>query len=83
LPEQIDSRIAEVLEAQRLDGALRRESLGPVFEAAGMIRACTATIRVLLDELDTNVALHLELLDTVLRTDQGNRWWEALEGERS
>lgn len=47
-----------------------------------MLRACCEAIRLLLDELDTSVALHLELLDAVLRTHHGNRWWEELEGER-
>ena len=78
----IDPQLTPLLEVHRSQSALRRESLGPVIEAAGMLRDCCETIRLLLDELDTSVALHLELLDAVLRTHCGNRWWEQLEGER-
>ena len=77
-----DPQVAALLEAHRFDAALRRDSLGPVIEAAGMLRTCSETIRLLLDELDKSVALHLELLDAVLRTHYGNRWWQELEGEQ-
>jgi hypothetical protein len=81
--KSIDSELASLLEAQRAEAVCRRESLGPVIEAAGMLRDCCKTIRLLLDDLDASVAVHLELLDAVLRTHYGNRWWEPLEGEGS
>jgi hypothetical protein len=79
----IDPQLTSLPEAHRSQRALRRESLGPVVETAGMLRDCCKTIRLLLDELYTRVAVHLELLDAVLRGRYGNRWWEQLEGERS
>lgn len=83
MSDHVDSRVAELLDAGRRDAALRRESLGPIVEAVAMVRACCETIRVLTQELDISVAVHLELLDAVLRTHYGNRWWEQLKGERS
>lgn len=83
MSDHVDSRIAGLLEAERQDAALRRQSLGPVVEAAWVVRSCCETIRLLAEEMETSVALHLELLDAVLRTHYGNRWWEQLEGERS
>jgi hypothetical protein len=83
LSDHVGSRIAGLLEAERREAALRRERLGPVVEAAWMVRACCETIRLLAEEMETSVAVHLELLDAVLRTHYGSRWWEQLEGERS
>lgn len=83
MSDQVDSRIAGLLEAERRDAALRRETLGPVVEAAWIVRACCEMIRLLAEEMETGVAVHLELLDAVLRTHDGNRWWEQLEGERT
>jgi hypothetical protein len=69
-----------MMEKQRVQAALRRESLGPLFEAAGHLRTCCETIRLLLDELGF-VAVHLELLDAVLRAQHGNRWWVELSAD--
>jgi hypothetical protein len=74
--------LAQLLEGQRRDAAQRRESLGPIIEAVGMLRACCQTIRLLLDEMEASVGVHLELLDAVLRAHDGSRWWERLEPER-
>ena len=59
---------------------MRYESLGPLFEAAGYVCACCEMVRLLLDELES-VPVHLELLDAVLRTRHGNRWWEHLQDD--
>lgn len=61
-----------------VEAALRRESLGPVVEAVGLLRACCETIRLLLEEMESTVGVHLELLDAVLRAHDGSRWWEQL-----
>ena len=82
MTELSDKAIRRLLEAQRSDAALRGESLGPIIEAAGTLRASCETVRLLLDEMESTVGVHLELLDAVLRTHQRNRWWEQLEGER-
>ena len=68
MSSEVDSRIAELLEAERRDAAVRRESLGPVVEAVSMVRSCCETIRLLAEEMEISVAVHLELLDAVLRT---------------
>ena len=73
-----DPPIAQLLEDQRREAALRRESLEPIVEAVGHLRACCETIRLLLDEMETGVGVHLELLDAVLRTQHGSRWWDQL-----
>ena len=71
----------EVLEELRADAASRRESLGSLVDAAGHLRACCDTIELLLQEINSAVGVHLELLDAVLRTRSGNRWWDELAGE--
>jgi hypothetical protein len=72
----------QLLEGYRSQAALHRESLGPLIEAAAMLRVCCETVRVLVDEMKSAVGVHLELLDAVPRTRYGNRWWEPLEGEQ-
>jgi hypothetical protein len=66
------------VEAQRREATLRRESLGPIIEAVGHLRACCDTLRVILDELEADVGVHLELLDHVLVNRDGSRWWDRL-----
>jgi hypothetical protein len=61
------------------DAAGRHESLGPIGEAAVAVRAYCETLRTLLDELEGGVAFHLELLDAVIRSQHGYRWWQQLE----
>lgn len=73
-----DASLAELLEAQRTDAGQRPQSLGPIVEAVGLLRASAEVIRTLLDELDSRVGVHLELLDMALRHQLGNRWWECL-----
>jgi hypothetical protein len=76
--ESLDEAATRLLEEQRREAALRRESLGPVVEAVGMLRACTDSIRLMLDEIDATVGVHLELLDHVLVSRHGSRWWDRL-----
>jgi hypothetical protein len=75
-----DPPLDQLLEEHRSEAALRRESLGPIVEAVGMLRACCDTIRLLLDEMEASVGVHLELVDAVLRARDGSRWWEQLHG---
>jgi hypothetical protein len=76
-----DTPLARLLEEQRLEAAQRRASLGPIVEAVGMLRACCETVRLLLDEMESSVGVHLELLDAVIRSRDGSRWWEQLTEE--
>jgi hypothetical protein len=78
MPNGHDVPLAKLLEHQRSDAAQRRASLGPIVEAVGMLRACGETIRLLLDEMESSVGVHLELLDAVIRSHAGSRWWEGL-----
>jgi hypothetical protein len=78
LPEFSKTPLEQILDEQRADAALRRESLGPIREAVGMLRAYCDTIRPLLDEMETSVGVHLELLDAVIRAREGSRWWDEL-----
>jgi hypothetical protein len=80
--DQADGGLAELLEGHRSQAAVRRESLGPLIEAATMLRACCETVRVLLDEMESAVGVHLELLDAVMRSHCGNRWWELPREEQ-
>jgi hypothetical protein len=73
-----DPTLQAVLGQQRKEAALRRESLGPLVEATAMLRATTAAVRCLLDELETQVGVHLELLNIIMQTQYGNQWWEQL-----
>jgi hypothetical protein len=73
---QPDTPLTQLLEQQRAEAALRRDTLGPIVEAVGMLHACCDTIRLLLDEMESSVGVHLELLDAVLRCQEGSRWWE-------
>jgi hypothetical protein len=73
--------LEKMLEERRVEAALRSDSLGPIIEAVGMLRACCETIRVALDELESRVGVHLELLDSVLVNRDGSRWWEQLHAE--
>jgi hypothetical protein len=75
---QSNTPLAQLLEQQRSETALRHEGLGPIVEAVGMLRACCETVRLLLDELEVSVGVHLELLDAVIRSRDGSRWWEEL-----
>jgi len=52
-----DPALMVVIDQQRKEAALRRESLGPLVEAVGALRATTATVRCLLDEMDTQVVV--------------------------
>lgn len=81
MSSRADAYLLELLEAQRADAGLRGESQGPIVEAVRLLRASTDVIRSLLQELDSGVGLHLELLDVVLRDQRGNQWWEALVDE--
>jgi len=49
------------------------ESLDPIVEAVGRLRACCETLRLLLDEIERNVVGHLELFDALIRTSDGSR----------
>jgi hypothetical protein len=49
-----------------------------------MVRQSCAAIRLICEQLESSVAVHLELLDAVLVARHGDRWWERLvdpEGE--
>lgn len=78
----VDGAALRLLEEQRREAALRRESLGPIVEAVGMLRVCCETVRLLLDEIESAVGVHLELLDAVMRTRFGSRWWDHLDDEQ-
>ena len=78
MSESMDGAASRLLEEQRRAAALRRESLGPIVEAVGHLRACCDAVRALLDEMESTVGVHLELLDHVLVAREGSRWWEHL-----
>jgi hypothetical protein len=82
MPSLAESTVTTLLEAQRAEATLRRESLGPIVEAIGVLRACSETIRLLLDEIDSSVGVHPELLDAVFVSRHGSRWWEQLDLDR-
>lgn len=71
-----DTPPARLLEEQRFEATQRRASLGPLVEAVGVLRATCETIRLLLAEMESSVGVHLELLDAVIRSRDGSRWWE-------
>jgi hypothetical protein len=73
-----DNELTQLMEKHRAEAALRHESLGPIVEAVGHLRACFEAIRLLLDETEAMVVVHLELLDHVLVNREGSRWWEQL-----
>jgi hypothetical protein len=75
---EYDTPLARLLEEQRLEATQRRASLGPLVEAVGMLRATCETIRLLLAEMESNVGVHLELLDAVMCARGGSRWWKQL-----
>lgn len=75
------SPLGRLIEDQRRAKSMREEGLGPVAAAAGMVRESCATTRLLLDDLEASVGLHLEILDAVLRRRFGNRWWDQLAVE--
>jgi hypothetical protein len=74
--EPPQSAIERLLEEQRREKYLREESLGPIVAAVGMLRESSATVRLLLDDMESSVGVHLELLDAVMRARDGSRWWE-------
>jgi len=75
------SAIERWLEEQRREKSQREASLGPIAAAVGMLRESCATTRLLLDELESSVGVHLGFLDAVLRQRFGNRWWEEVRRE--
>ncbi len=81
LSYQRESRLTELIEEQRLDARRFGVSLGPLIEAAAVIRTTCQTLRVLLDEMEVTVGVHLELLDSLLRSRDGSRWWQHIEEE--
>jgi hypothetical protein len=74
-----ESAIDQLLEEQRRAKCSREDSLGPIVAAVAMLRESCSTLRLVLDELETTVGFHLELLDHVLVTRHGSRWWEHLQ----
>ena len=72
------SPLEQLLEGQRREKSLREESLGPIAAAVGVVRKSCATTRLLLDNLESTVGFHLEILDALLRRRFGNHWWEDL-----
>jgi hypothetical protein len=73
-----DHGLTQLMEKHRAEAALRRESLGPIVEAVGQLHACCRTIRLLLDEMESTLGVHLELLDHVLVAHDGSRWWKRV-----
>lgn len=63
-----DPALTRLLKEHRSEPALRRESLGPLAEAAGILRDSCVADRRLLDEIDVGVSIHLGLLDAVTRS---------------
>lgn len=78
MPEAPDPLLEQTLMEQRRQASVREESLGPLMAAAGTVRESCTTARLLLDELETSVGFHLEILDALLRAQLGNRWWQEL-----
>lgn len=83
MPEQQDPIIEQLLTEQRHDNALREASLGPIAAAAAMVRESCDTTCILLNDLETSVAFHLEILDALLRRRFGNSWWDELTQDGS
>lgn len=90
MPYQPEGPLDRLLDSYRSDAAMRRESLGPIIKAVGVLRAgCETlragceTLRMLVDEIDLNVGVHLELLDAVIRAHDGSRWWDRLSPDTS
>jgi hypothetical protein len=73
-----ESAIDRLLDEQRHAASIREASLGPIVAAVAMIRESCATQRLVLDELETAVVTHLELLNHVLVARDGSRWWDHL-----
>jgi hypothetical protein len=73
-----DDELVQLMLRQRVEAVARREGLGPIIEAVGMLRACCETIRVAADELESSVGVQLELLDHVLVNRDGIFWWDRL-----
>ena len=75
------SPLERLIEDQRRAKSMRQESLGPVAAAAGMVCESCATTRLLLEDLESAVGFHLDVLDALLRCRLGNRWWEEPAAE--
>jgi hypothetical protein len=82
MSDQVDSRVAELLEADRRDATARGESLGPIVEAAEMLGACCEMLRVAVDELEMSVGTLLELLNVWLVKRDGIFRWERLHHDQ-
>jgi hypothetical protein len=78
LGEPPKSPIEQVLGERHREKRLREESLGPIVAAVGLLRESCATVRLVLDDMETSLTHHLELLDALLRDRAGSRWWEQL-----
>jgi hypothetical protein len=73
-----ESPLSQLLEDQRRAKSLRQDSSGPICAAAEMVRESCATTRLILDELESAVGSHLDVLDALLRRRFGNQWWNQL-----
>lgn len=82
-PRGLDRPVRALLDRYRSDAARRRDSLGPLVKAVGVLRVCCETLRLLLDEIELDVGVHLELLDAVIRKHDGSRWWDRLAPDAS
>jgi hypothetical protein len=49
--------------------------------AVAMMRESCTTIRIVLDEMESCLGHHLEVLDALQRQRSGNRWWDELTAE--
>jgi hypothetical protein len=83
MPYQPEGPLDGLSDSYRSDAAMRRESLGPIVEAVGVLRAYCETLRPMLDEIDLSGGVHLELLAAVVRTRDGSRWWGRLSPDTS
>jgi signal transduction histidine kinase len=72
------SPLEQFLEELQREKSLRTETLGPIAAAVGVVRESCATMRLVLNELESSTAFHLELLDALLRQRFGSRWWDEV-----